>query len=337
MDLSQLTFDIANVSKSKKYYTKQGHEITFEFHPEPQNLKYPENLPQIKGSQLMTLKEIDLWIISLVNSMSLSSINGAILSSGVSYCCDTCNGNIPDEATYYYCFDCFQDICQKCYNTKDENEKNVLNVPTKLCAESHNIQLRHYTYRVWCNICNALIVDEFKFTNKPFIPSHWETYDVCMTCSETDEGVGFIQEKGLIKTSNFLQCDDTGYGNIADWIPIYRESRVTEKLTKYPAYSVLCINCNKESPHFGKTSIAIVTLNFYSSYVSIISFDKSIDELAKEINLFMSQKQLESNGSTYEYNDGDEFDSSIVFDSSDISDNNKVFLTFFESKYHNER
>jgi hypothetical protein len=333
INLTELNFP----SNSSKYYNKPHAEVVIEYHPNLDKLKYPTNLPEITGLKLMEQTDIELWMNTVLNGIRVATINGKSLHVGVGYNCDICQESINDEENYYYCLECYQDICEGCYGSDDETLVNALNISIVKCRNDHIIHSRCSVDRVGCDLCNSPILDEYKFCNKPFIPLHWNTYDLCMKCSTTDEGIGYIQEKELLQMSNSLLYNECVYDNFADWIPIYKSDSTINNNNSL--CSVICMNLNTESKHYKKISIAKCSNGYYDTYVRIITLNKSIKQLA---NLINSEKFFvsESNEQIQDYDIDDDFESTIndidINMSNDVNTkNSNIINTIFDTYYKN--
>lgn len=302
MDLTKLeSIFLKFVKKPGEKYQNFGdgnnqRELLIEFSPDVQHLKYPENLPHYDGLIFLTFDEIKKVLNSILLSVNWMSINGMYLTKDVSYYCDYCMKDIFED--YYYCSDCFKDMCYDCH-TK--------NINTKICNEDHDLKLRKKLHLVYCDLCGETIYSDFMFSNCPFVPFYYNTYEVCIKCSSLDEGKELIEKHRLIKISNPIQYDNTDYKNMSDWIPIYKES--INEINPFNGPCVICINCNTKSIYYGKVSIVTPTI---INRPAIAFFNKSIQELLKDIQII--KLNISNNGIPYEYVNDDEFNNTLKLD-----------------------
>lgn len=273
MNLNNRLEDLPHVVPDADGYYRIHRGSTIRIRLSNLNSSIFSNLPEIDGLKKETFLSIKSWFSDVLNgNLYLNSINGIVLGDDT-YNCDYCLSNIEDNNTYFYCLNCHQDMCSICYNNKNSDALNKFEKTSQQCKDLHIIQMRDFQYKVYCDLCNNDINTEYKFTNKPFIPSDWNTYDICIPCSTSDEGKFYIKDKNLVKISNSLQYDDSGYGNFLDWIPIY-----SDDLSNF-----ICINLNSDSVNYMKISLAVKNSSYYDSTIRIIMLIKGLDELINDI------------------------------------------------------
>lgn len=233
------------------------------------------NFPEIPNLTKLTFDEVQQWFNGIFSGMKyISTINGDSLNGSGGYNCDYCRGNINDENVYYYCSECFQDMCYKCYEKKTKDEYfNLHGLNSRDCVKLHELYERDCVNRVYCNMCTAHINDDFKFTNKPYIGNYNGSMDICVRCSENGDGQRFISENDLVKTSNCLPYQGSGYGNFMEWIPVYKDA----------SQSIIYINLNPDSPKFKQVSMSKHS-TWYQDGISIISINKTFDKFINELN-----------------------------------------------------
>jgi hypothetical protein len=233
------------------------------------------NFPEIPNLTKLSFNEVQKWFNEIFSGIIfIHTINGNSLNGSGGYTCDYCRENINDENIYYYCSECFQDMCYKCYEKKTKDEYvNLNSLSSCECVKLHELYERYYVNRVYCSLCKKAINDDFKFTNKPYIGHNYDTMDICVRCSENGEGERFISDNDLIKTSNCLPYHGSGYGNFMEWIPIYKDV----------SKSMIFINLNPDSPKFKQVSMSKY-LRWYQKGISIVSINKTFDKFINEIN-----------------------------------------------------
>ncbi len=162
----------------------------------------------------------DCLRISMINGMS-SSYNGA------NYKCDYCETIIEKGSNYFYCYDCYLDMCNLCFS-----ETNEENRTSSRCRE-HNLKTRYSWELYYCDICDVNIYDTYRYSN---CEEKEYCEDLCQKCSETEEGKKFIEDNKLILTENIID-GGSDFGSMLDWIPILRDDE----------YNLILYNCNPES------------------------------------------------------------------------------------------
>lgn len=165
---------------------------------------------------------------------------------------------------YYYCFDCNKSMCPLCHSEtnvviaakhKANLEKYEQRQPMILACLQHNIKYipAHVSCpQANCDVCGDKIniLENVATGNNDYnilgkMGTKWyycrdNDVDVCMNCSETNEGKKQISKHKLQIGYYSPICDYLNFGSIMDWIPIF----VTHN-TDYILY-----NANKNSEYY---------------------------------------------------------------------------------------
>ena len=184
--------------------------------------------------------------------------------------CDYCGGHIGEshksrDDCYWRCWDCQKDMCDLCHGEVDEAaalSNGAVNYALRrdalaLCLDGnisissrgsserpsvHKIQRRvnrSFDYRR-CDICENIISDDSRWGNKD--------KDVCKACSLTPDGLDFIENMGLWEFTMKEVWDNTEFGSMMDWVPVYKDSGDGE--------SMILMNCKSDSSLFGRICLS---------------------------------------------------------------------------------
>lgn len=179
----------------------------------------------------------------------ITVINDIFLdSSFCCYSCEFCHDKIQDGSKYYYCTECYIDICDLCYHEADKiSDKNY-------DTTKHNLCFRELYPVFCCNICSNemrfLLMDDFKHEQM------YSNYDelknicsnVCVNCAETKKGKELIENDKLKLVSylSYQLCDQANFGSMLDWIPIFQGIE--------EAHTIL-LNCNPDSKYHSRLAL----------------------------------------------------------------------------------
>jgi hypothetical protein len=182
------------------------------------------------------------------------------ISSHYNRTCDHCNISIVHrhdnhqnsavlkDRSYYYCQTCYKTMCPLCYSETNvhiafKHKANLTNFYKRIdnvidCIDNHNlchITENSLTLQCYCDICNESIKLLNDINNEgDTIPLYsygkdkvkWYTNrttdnDICIGCSDTEEGKEFIDKNKLKIMIFYPLCYHMDFGSILDWIPVY--------------------------------------------------------------------------------------------------------------------
>jgi len=261
------------------------------------NVRVPKKysqVPQFSHSlgekyHIMTFDDINDYFTQILSnqSMRITFVNGIEMSNSMSYYCDYCGADIEDD--YYYCYNCHNDMCRLCFSETSqeiatangaqnyENRKDQL----EICRNKHKLVSRKNANAAICNLCNEntdhddlLIKTEKRYHNKV------DDYDLCLKCSETEQGQNIIKEKNLQLIDNLLSCHVCDFGSFLDWVPLLRDD----------TYNMILCNLNPESPYHMKYAISSVDDHGRTGYYTITE-QTTIETLITEIEMIIRNRQ----------------------------------------------
>lgn len=114
----------------------------------PEILEKPISTPEINGLKRLSDAKIMKYFRGLLqDDQRVLTLNGTYDYSGVG--CDYCPGRI--YRSYYYCYDCNKDMCDKCFPEINEEialKNGAENWHTRkdalaVCRDTHDIHLRN--------------------------------------------------------------------------------------------------------------------------------------------------------------------------------------------------
>lgn len=196
-----------------------------------------------------------------INIKNKSDVNG----------CKTC-----DDKSYYYCQECHKTMCPLCHdettietaiNHKVNMSKFILRQPLILECLQHKLSYIPASSQVtscYCDCCDNSInllrpencINEqinlynFDKENIKWYQNRKEDMDICLQCSDTEDGIQTINEYNLnvmpyIPISKHIQ-----FGSFLDWVPIFVTATSDFMLcnlnveSKYYLYVAYCHNYN---------------------------------------------------------------------------------------------
>lgn len=253
MDIEKIHQDLG--FKSAIYHYNPDYEIKFRISLPREYGLLPE-LIEIEGLRKMKYGDIFDYFEELLD-LDIRYLNGLSIRMRPSMMCDYCSqltGYIR-----YQCTDCWRDMCLTCYSEKskeDAKKNNSRNYhlrekELKLCQESHNLKRLYDNYNPICSQCQNKIEENFLVMSKFASDCSRESqrFNLCLDCLKTSEGGILAKEKNLkiLELKILPNCDQSGFGSLLDWVPIYESDHDDEASNIFLLY-----NINKMSPDYGK-------------------------------------------------------------------------------------
>lgn len=215
-------------------------------------IKLPENyedIPQllslIDGHTILDIEKQKEYFQKIKDKeLKINCINGdyPMLLSGVNleFTCDICGVGIR-TSEYYYCNECYLDICHNCYNNKQ-------------CLEHPIIQktsIRNIIF--YCSLCHRKIdTGEERFSDLSFYGTDYETC-ICLECSKGFRGSTCIVNNELSKHNYYSDKKDyANFGSFLDWIPVIEDEY----------HNMVLVNWNKDSEKF--RTVCLVSSNVHN-------------------------------------------------------------------------
>jgi hypothetical protein len=149
------------------------------------------------------------------------------------YKCAGCSQDINMFNEFYCCLDNGHNFCLKC-KTQTSN--------CSIC-KSYLIK-RHLIGERQCDYGQHIIEDTQWF----YVETTDNTYDICNTCFNLAKQTKTKLPDGLKQIIKTPMCDQSSYGSMLDWAPIYED--------KYHPASIVFVCLDKQNPHYGKYSVA---------------------------------------------------------------------------------
>ncbi len=232
---------------------------------QPLNWLIPNRCRQPSKDEIADyLETINNQRIMIVNGIKLCV--GEYIWSNVFFCneCnDKCNGELLSH--YNYCYECQINLCDSCFNQETNNHNE------------HYVSHRQKPYLFFCDLCMANGGDEL-FLNDHAILSTTKyhndeyDYDLCLKCSQTNQGQLIIVEKKLDLIDNITPWSQCQFNSLMDWIPIIIESEE----------GMILINLNPESQYHEMFALASIDDHGRWGFYTIWK-PTSIHELITEI------------------------------------------------------
>jgi len=204
---------------------------------------------EIRHEYFESLHDDDMRI-TLLNGISTEECYPCIA-------CDYCRQLIG--SLRYYCRDCWKDMCVICYSERSEEDalkngaKNyhLRKESLQKCQKEHELKWMCDSSAMICDVCSKEIKEnvlkETSFATNSDLKDDYQRQDVCSECLDTIKGQEFVKENKLTtrKVKIRYNCDQSGFGSMLDWVPIY-QSR--------DEYNFVFYNINKSSPHYSTLS-----------------------------------------------------------------------------------
>lgn len=231
----------------------EGDEFIDEYYKGQINVKLPKNygdlppLPlSIENHTIMDIEKQREYFKKIKDKdIKINNVNGdyPILLSGINleFTCDVCEIGIR-TSRYYYCNQCYLDICHNCYNNKQSK-----------CLEHSIIEktsIRNIIF--YCTLCHCRVYNgEERFSDFSFYGVDYEIC-VCLKCSKSFQGNKCILDNELSNHNyNSDRKDYANFGSFLDWVPIIED--------KYQ--NMILFNWNKDSKKFG--TVCLVSSNVH--------------------------------------------------------------------------
>lgn len=135
---------------------------------------------------------------------------------------------------YWYCNECNMDMCTLCkdedsVDKAEENNakrwherKHALEACRKHGLKERKVPEQDPLAECTCNICGEHVLDASQ--NGEWFENREQDWDVCLTCSETDQGKTELVERKMTKhvlpESHLKPSGDAMFGSLLDWIPL---------------------------------------------------------------------------------------------------------------------
>jgi ribosomal protein L37AE/L43A len=250
----------------------------------PSYSNFPEVNTAPKGHTVMTLDCIVEYFEQLADSR-VKDINGKSTSSDTTYVCDYCGiSRMTHGSSYWYCNECNMDMCTLC-KEEDSHEKAEANGAKRWHERKHALEAcrKHGLFErkviasgEWvCNVCNDPLKGGEWFENRE------DDFDVCLHCSETDEGRTEIIEREMTKHVVEHPAADAMFGSLLDWIPLIRSGDGNMVLQ----------NLNPASPWHLKFALTAVDDHGRCGYFTLWKPDSlTLTEIFQEIGANIKRK-----------------------------------------------
>lgn len=99
--------------------------------------------------------------------------------------------------------------------------------------------------RYSCDLCDNTILTKYRY--------NLDNYDICEKCWKSKN---VINPKEYTKKKIWFACNYTNFGNILDWIPVWKQKVWNDNLTNEAV--IVFLNCNNDSKRYGHISIGYV-------------------------------------------------------------------------------
>jgi hypothetical protein len=203
----------------------------------PKCLEKPVDLPINNGLKKVSDEDVLHYFTDVLQqNVRIMVINNNYTS--YESVCDYCHDFYSIENKYYYCANCYKDMCTLCYDETSEEialqngaknwrlRKDILDI----CRKQHVVKEKHKNMFPFCDGCSSklnIII--------PFYSNRVKDIDYCVKCCKSD----IIDKYDLLK--KFVTQADieeyNNFGNILDWVPLYMEFPEDEE-----AYMLQCLN-----------------------------------------------------------------------------------------------
>jgi hypothetical protein len=218
------------------------------------------------------LEKTNLTIVTkltgIVKHGDIKTINGFRFSDYTSlsddlYYCDYCKAACNSNKSYY-CYDCYKDMCETCYN-------KIIEKDTLDKCRKHKIFRTLDRIHTYCNGCQDV---------NPYLKSHYnfEDYDLCDKCYNTIE---YENKSKMVKTG------DLNFGSLRGWFNI-----VTDLVTydEYDAFCSIICNLDKNSKYYKSFGVSISDDGCHNHWN--LNY-QDIDTLVNDINNTISYKYVD--------------------------------------------
>jgi hypothetical protein len=256
------------------------------------------NLPFIEGFTVYSLDKVVEYFNCIINDqVRIHGINNMDLDKST-FSCDYCLSFINYKL--YTCQECNKMMCPLCFSETSEEialkngAKNYQSRKDELnkCQQNHKLTETYPTENVVCDNCNEKPKESEYFSN--VTRDYGDRSDLCLICSQTNEGKELIKDNNLTKRTNYLSNVWTEFGSLFDWIPIYSEDETDALIRK---------NLNSRSNNFGKFCLSCVDDHGRQGYnVTNLSLDIIVSKLNNFITQFKSQFKTTENSWDKHYN-----------------------------------
>jgi RNA polymerase-binding transcription factor DksA len=216
------------------YHFDEDNEILFKI-ALPNKYGVLPNVEEIEGLDKVVYGDIFDYFEELKN-LDIRYLNGIPTRIRRTYSgnCNNCGKNIG--SLRYYSFKLLVDLCYDCYDEKK--------------LESNWVQM-YDTFEVQCSMCrkeiNENVLNPFKIASNCL--DYFDRYNLCQNCLKTAKGEEMIKEKGLRMVEYKVKIDQSRFGSLLDWVPIYKSNHDDEAHNMFVLY-----NINKESLDYDKLS-----------------------------------------------------------------------------------
>lgn len=252
MDFKKMYEEIGFTGGIYHYDDDEEYHIIISLAPEYGSLPI---LDDIEGLSIVNEDSIRNYFVSLrEDDLRIKCLNGIPTSNVTGFNCDYCHQFIG--TLRYHCQDCWKDMCTLCYSERSDEDalkngaKNyhLRKDSIEKCHNEHHLNwMVDYDY-VCCDICSKDIKEnvlrDANFATNGDLKYDYDRKDVCEDCMNTVKGQELIKEHNLsirkIKFKN--NCDQSGFGSMLDWVPIYQSNS--------EAYNFIYYNINKNSPNY---------------------------------------------------------------------------------------
>lgn len=204
----------------------------------------------------------------LCNSEYYYYINGIYLCRELLYdseglYCHYCKKNFEND--YYYCYNCYNNLCETCYKNKEICTHKIV---SKRLKDIIKMKCDSPITERYCNMCKKDIkcLKETFYTNNSniyyeneedsFDKNEEDSFDICKDCSNENKKI--INEKNLklfiLKPENTLYFY-TDFGSLKDWYCILSNSNYISPEYIYENSTKVLINLNPDSENYKKICI----------------------------------------------------------------------------------
>lgn len=282
-------------------------EPDFIFFDKPEKM---DNLPEIDNSlinekfvKIMSTDDIvNYYNYFIKGDLRIYVFNGArVIDYKYGGCyCDYCRTEV-DTSNYYYCYHCYSDMCNYCYEETNEEiaikngAKNYASRAKALnkCRSCNLIKERITPVIYNCDICEKTIDDSIgRYTVKE---NNEHTYDICFKCyNEDNNGCKVQVEKRGMKFYKYESEREkypfyyTDFGSMLNWIPI-----ITDDLGKNCTdYGNIFINLNPDDKNYKKICLQSCDDHARCGYFILYDEEHTLDNILKMLKEICDENKV---------------------------------------------